>query len=260
MKSNNATMKENDKKRYSVLFGGAVGKWISLAVFILVAMILFWKFGHYLDLDSLARQETVLNEIKEGNIWLVILVAGAIYILVTGLSLPGALVLSLLYGWYFKFWAGLVIVSLSSTAGATLAFLMSRYFLKSAVEKKFSRRVESLQDRFDKEGPYYLFSMRLIPVFPFWLVNLAMGLTRIRASTFWWVSQLGMLPGTAVVVFTGAGFPSLKTLAVRGTSGLLSPQMICGFLLLATFPWIVGKLKSAWERRKNKPATNHTVN
>lgn len=253
-------MKNNDINRSTSVSGGDLRKWILLTVVVLAAFLLFWKFGHLLNLDSLARQETVLNEFKEGNIWLVILVAGAIYISVTGLSLPGALVLSLLYGWYFKFWAGLVIVSLSSTAGATLAFLMSRYFLRSAVEQKFSQRVHTLQDRFDKEGPYYLFSMRLIPVFPFWLVNLAMGLTRIRVVTFWWVSQLGMLPGTAVVVFAGAGFPSLKTLAERGTSGLVSPQMICGFLLLAAFPWIAGKLKSAWDRRKSKPASNHSVN
>jgi uncharacterized membrane protein YdjX (TVP38/TMEM64 family) len=225
-------------------------RWVLLAVVVTIGVVLVQQFGDYVNLDFLKRQEAKLNELKSDYPLAVAAVALVIYITVTGLSLPGALVLSLLYGWYFKFWAGLLIVSFASTTGATLAFLMSRYFFRESIERKFGSRLESFQRHLSREGAYFLFSLRLIPAVPFFVINLVMGLTRIRVWTYWWVSQLGMLPATMVIIYTAAGVPSLDSLARRGSSGLLSPQLVSGLILLAAFPWLVRTLKARFDRNK----------
>lgn len=170
-----------------------------------------------------------------------------IYILVTGLSLPGAALLSIVGGMIFGLWLGLLIVSFASTIGATLAFLASRFILKDWVQAKFSGYLGTINRGMEKDGGFYLFSLRLIPLFPFWAINLVMGLMPISALRFYWVSQLGMLAGT--LVFVNAGV-SLGAVEAFSAAGILTPQLIASFALLAVFPWLARQFVAMVRRRK----------
>ena len=144
----------------------------------------------------------------------------------------------------FGFVKGVIVVSFASTIGASLAFLASRYLLRGWVEKKLGNRLQTLSAGIEKEGSFYLFTLRLIPIFPFWVINLLMGLTRMRLVTFYWVSQLGMLAGTMVYVNAGKELGRLDSL-----SGILSPSLILSFALLGIFPLAVKKIM-AWYRNR----------
>jgi uncharacterized membrane protein YdjX (TVP38/TMEM64 family) len=163
-------------------------------------------------------------------------VAFADNVTVTGLSLPGAAALTILCGWYFGFLRGIVLASLASTTGATLAFLLSRYVLRSSVQSRFGHRLRTFNQALARDGAFYLFGLRLVPAVPFFVINLVTGLTPLAVGTFWWVSQVGMLPGTAVYVYAGAAVPDLQALSQNGLSGILSPQLIAAFILLGLFP------------------------
>jgi uncharacterized membrane protein YdjX (TVP38/TMEM64 family) len=158
-------------------------------------------------------------------------------------ALPGAAVLTLVYGWYLGLLEGVVLVSVASTTGASLAFLLSRFLFRDSIQSRFGERLQSFNASLEKEGPFFLFTLRLIPAVPFFLINAVMGLTPIRARTFWWVSQLGMLPGTIVYVYAGSVVPSLQKLADEGIKAVFSPaqltQIIVAFALLGVFPLIV---------------------
>lgn len=232
-------------------------KWILLLALVIVGAGLFWKFGDHLSLSKLAQHETALREAKDSNPMIVYPLALLLYVLVTGLSLPGAGVMSLAYAWYFGFWQGVILVSFASTAGATIAFLLSRFFFQDTVQKKFGERIQKFNQAFRDEGPFYLFSLRLIPVVPFFIINLAMGLTPIRAATFWWVSQVGMLPGTAAYVYAGSQFPSLKTLSEKGASGIVTPGLLIAFAILGLMPLTLKKLVPIFRKKKNQ--TTQTV-
>jgi uncharacterized membrane protein YdjX (TVP38/TMEM64 family) len=156
--------------------------------------------------------------------------------------------LTLLFGWYFGFWRGLVLVSFASTAGATVAFFLSRYFFRDTIQKRFGDRLTAFNKALEREGAFYLFTLRLIPAIPFFVINVVMGLTPIRPRTYWWVSQVGMLPGTAVFVYAGSTVPNLTTLAEKGVGGILSPQLIVAFVLLGIFPLIVKKVMQRLSR------------
>ena len=171
-----------------------------------------------------------------------------IYVCVTGLSLPGAAAMSLVIGWYFGFWRGLVLVSFASTTGATLAFLLSRYLLRDAVQQRFGGRLQAFNEALRREGAFYLFTLRLILGVPFFVINVVMGLTPLRVSTFWWVSQIGMLPGTCVFVFAGSEFPSLQELAEQGAGGILKPSLFIAFLILGVFPLAIKKIVERFRR------------
>ena len=185
-------------------------------------------------------------------------VAFLIYVLVTGLSLPGAAPLTLLYGWYFGFAPTLLLVSFASTSGATISFLTSRHLLRESIEQKFGERLRVFNEHLAKEGAFYLFSLRLIPVVPFFVINLVMGLTPLSTRTYWWVSQLGMLPGTAVYVYAGSRVPNLSQLADQGPAAVLSPeqlvQLFIAFAMLGVFPLIVKRLLK-WAGRGTPPST-----
>lgn len=202
-----------------------------------------FTFRDTLSLSSLAARENQLRQFQSEHPLGTYGLAFAIYVVVTGLSLPGAAALTLVYGWYFGFTKTLVLVSFASTAGATLAFLSSRYFLRDAIETRYGESMRTFQRKLAEEGPFYLFTLRLIPAVPFFVINLVMGLTPIAARTFWWVSQLGMLPGTAVFVYAGSRVPNLNTLAEKGIGAVFAPaqltQITIAFALLGTFPLIV---------------------
>lgn len=227
--------------------------WFKLAVFAVLLIfvgVAYLKFRDTLSLDYLASKEAGLREFKRENPLMVAGVAFLIYTTATGLSLPGAALLTLVFGWLFRFGPGLLLVSFASTAGATLAFLLSRFLLRDFVESKFGERLTNFNATLEKEGAFYLFTLRLIPAIPFFIINLVMGLTPIRATTFWWVSQVGMLPGTAVYVYAGAQFPSLETLAKNGAGSILSPQLLIAFVVLGIFPIAVKKLVTQLKNRQ----------
>lgn len=191
----------------------------------------YFKLNEYLSLESLKLHQEALNLYYAENSLLVIFSFAALYILSVAFSFPGASILTLAAGAIFGFKVGLVIVSFSSTVGATFAFLASRYFFKDFVEAKFKNKFESINAGIKKEGIFYLFSLRLLPVFPFFLVNLLMGLTEIKTLTFFWVSMLGMLPGSMVYVNAGTEISKIDSL-----KGILSPSMMISLLLLGILP------------------------
>ncbi len=220
----------------------AARRWLILPGIVAGGAALYWRYGHLLSLETLAEQESAIRQFGARHPLLQYVAALAVYVLVTGLSLPGATVLSLTYGWYFGFARAVVLVSFASTAGATMAFLLSRYLLRDAIQNRFRDRLSVLNENLKREGAFYLFTLRLIPVIPFFVLNVVMGLTPIRVTTFWWVSQLGMLPATIVYVYAGSSVPDLQTLAEHGARGLISPQLLAALALLGLFPLIMRRL------------------
>ncbi len=167
------------------------------------------------------------------------------YIVVTALSLPGAAVMSLAGGALFGLWIGVLVVSFASSIGATLAFLVSRFLFKGWVQEKFGDKLQTINEGIKREGAFYLFTLRLVPVFPFFVINLAMGLTPIKTAVFYGVSQLGMLPGTFVYLNAGTQLGKIES-----AQGILSPGLILSFVLLGIFPLIAKRLVSAVKNRK----------
>jgi uncharacterized membrane protein YdjX (TVP38/TMEM64 family) len=211
-----------------------------LLVLVALTVGMFLQYGELLTLDNLAQRESQLRDFQSDHPILVYGIAFVVYVLVTGLSLPGAAALSLVFAWYFGFWRGVVLISFASTIGATLAFLMSRYLLGHTVQQKFGDRLAAFNENLESDGALYLFTLRLIPAVPFFVINLVMGLTKLPAKTFYWVSQVGMLPGTMVYVYAGSRVPDLNTLAEEGVGAVFSPsqlfQITLAFVLLGTFP------------------------
>src|SRR3990172_2729188 len=167
------------------------------------------------------------------------------YVLVTGLSLPGAAVMTVAAGALFGLWWGTLIVSFASSLGALLAFLVARYVLRDSVQSRFGNRLQAINAGMAKDGAFYLFTLRLVPVFPFFLINLLMGLTPIRAGTFYWVSQAGMLAGTLVYVNAGTQLAQVESL-----SGILSPGLLVAFALLGLFPLLAKKALGLMQSRR----------
>ena len=217
-----------------------------LAILVCVAIVIIVGYvwlGDSLTLDALAAQEDRLRELRDSNPILSYALAFFVYASVTGLSLPGATVLTLAYGWFFGVLRGVVLVSFASTTGATLAFLLSRYLFRDAIQDRFGSRLKTFNEQLEASGPFYLFTLRLIPAVPFFVINAVMGLTPIRARTFWWVSQLGMFPGTVLYVYAGSSVPSLKSLSEEGIGAVFSPQqltqLLIAFAMLGVFPLVV---------------------
>lgn len=198
-----------------------------------IAAYFVFDLGQILSLESFKASQADIVAAKDANPVLYMSGFFILYVAVTGLSIPGAAIMSLVAGALFGVVAGTVIVSFASTIGATLAFLSARFVLRDWVQGKFGERLRAIDDGLEKDGAFYLFTLRLIPVFPFFVINLVMGLTRIKTRTFFWVSQLGMLPAT--VVFVNAGTQISR---IDSTAGLLSPTLIASFVALALFPWV----------------------
>lgn len=205
-----------------------------LALVLIGAIAAYFVFdlGQYLSLENFKASQADIVAAKDANPALYIAGFFLLYVAVTGLSIPGAAIMSLVAGALFGVVVGTLIVSFASTMGATLAFLSSRYLLRDWVQGKFGERLRAVDDGLEKDGAFYLFTLRLIPVFPFFVINLLMGLTRIKTGTFFWVSQIGMLPAT--IVFVNAGTQISR---IESTAGLLSPTLIASFVALAFFPW-----------------------
>lgn len=232
-----------------------------LVLLVLIAGVgLFFAFdlSRYLELGALSSGLDNLQSVYQRSpLWVAGLYALA-YIAVTALSLPGAAIMTLAGGALFGFWVGLLLVSFASSIGATLAFLVSRTLMRDWVQQKFARQLVSVNEGFSREGAFYLFGLRLVPLFPFFLINLLMGLLPIAVWRFYWVSQLGMLAGTIVYVNAGTQLAGLDSL-----QGILSPGMVVSFVLLGIFPLLakrlLDRLKARWAMAAfKKPAAFDT--
>ena len=205
----------------------------------------------YFDLHQLLTLEGLKSGLVQFEEWQAerpFLVGGVfllLYVIVTALSLPGAAIMTLAAGALFGLAWGTLIVSFASSIGATLAFLVSRYLLQDTVQKRFGDRLKAINEGIEREGAFYLFTLRLVPIFPFFLINLLMGLTTIRALTFYWVSQVGMFAGTLVYVNAGTQLGQLESL-----SGILSPSLLLSFVLLGVFPLIAKKIVDLVKARR----------
>jgi len=222
-------------------------------VLLLVGLFFALDLGRYLTLDyikaSQGRFQLLYAEHPAG----VIAVYMLVYIVSAGLSLPGAAVLTLAGGGFFGLLTGTLVVSFASTLGATLACVAARTLLRDWVQGKFGEKLNAFNEGIEREGWMYLFTLRLIPIFPFFVINLVMGLTTMRLSTFYWVSQLGMLPAT--VVFVNAGKELAK---IDSLGGILSPTLLISFALLGIFPLAVKKIMEFVKTRMQTAKTGDT--
>lgn len=214
------------------------------AALALIAAFFLFDLDRFLTLGYLKSQQQAFHDYYQANPFLALTAYFLIYVLVTALSLPGAAVMTLAGGALFGFWPALLVVSFASTIGATLAMLVARFLLRDWVQAKFGDKLRAINAGVDKEGAFYLFSLRLVPIFPFFLINLAMGLTPLRATLFYWVSQVGMLPATAVFVNTGTQLGKIDS-----AGGILSPALLLSFALLGIFPLAARKLLAVIKAR-----------
>lgn len=222
-------------------------KKIAVILLLVAGVVGFFYFdlSTYLTLDYVRGALDDLRSYYHDHAALTLLLFFVGYVLVTALSLPGAAVMTLLAGALFGIWVGLVLVSFASTIGASLAFLLARYLAGDLVQEKFGNRLKTINQGIEKDGAFYLFTLRLVPVFPFFLINILMGLTPIRLWTFYWVSQVGMLAGTLVYINAGTQLASIES-----AGDLLSLDLIVAFSLLALFPWLAKALVALVQRRR----------
>ncbi|CEP37714.1 MULTISPECIES: FAD-dependent oxidoreductase [unclassified Halomonas] len=218
-----------------------------IAALLITAIGVFFLSGahQWFTLETLKAYQSDFQAAFNQHPWQVAGLFFAVYVSMTALSLPGATLLTLLGGALFGLGWGLLIISFASTMGATLAFLLSRFLFQKPIERRFPRQFSSVNRGVERDGALYLFTLRLVPVFPFFMINLVMGLTRIKTLTFYWVSQVAMLPGTAIYVNAGGQLGDLESLG-----GILSPTLIASFLLLAIFPWIARRIVLLVQKRK----------
>jgi pyruvate/2-oxoglutarate dehydrogenase complex dihydrolipoamide dehydrogenase (E3) component/uncharacterized membrane protein YdjX (TVP38/TMEM64 family) len=205
----------------------------------------YFDLGRFLSLEGFKTQQATLSALVAAHPWQSALAFFGAYVAVAALSLPGAAIMTLVGGAIFGFTKGLVLVSFASAIGATLAFLSSRFLLRDWVQNKFGERLKPINDGVAKDGPFYLFALRLVPLFPFFVVNLVMGLTSIKTWPYYWVSQLGMLAGTAVFVNAGTQLAQISSL-----KGIISPAILGSFALLGIFPIIAKKVLDILKGRK----------
>lgn len=219
-----------------------------LALSSLVGAFFLFDLGQYLSLDYIKDSQQRFQALYTEKTVTVIAVYMGVYILATSLSLPGAAIMTLAGGALFGLVVGTVMVSFASTIGATLACVVSRFVLQDWVQRRFGHRLVAVNQGIETEGAFYLFTLRLVPIFPFWMINLVMGLTRMKLRTFFWVSQVGMLPGTLVYVNAGRELGRIDSLG-----GILSPGLIFSFVLLGIFPLATKKIMAWYRSRQDKP-------
>ena len=234
-------------------------KKMALLAALLPAVVAFFALdlARYFSLDYIKGAQSGFAALYQSQPGLVIGSFFAAYVAVTALSLPGAAIMTLLAGAIFGLWVGTLIVSFASSIGATLAMLVARYVLRDGIKARFGKALTDLDRGVEREGGFYLFTLRLVPLFPFFVINLLMGLTKMKVATFYWVSQLGMLAGTLVYVNAGTQLAQLSSL-----KGILSPGLIGSFVLLGVFPLVAKKIVDLIQARRvfaawahKKPAT-----
>ena len=231
-------------------------KKIIVVAALLIVVILFYLFDleHYLTLDFIKSQQQAIDAYYAEHRILTLAAFFLAYVVITGASLPGAAVMTLAAGAIFGLVTGVLLVSFASTFGASIAFLVSRYLFRDSVQSRFANSLRSINSGIAKDGPFYLFALRLVPAFPFFVINLVMGLTSLRLWTFFWVSQVGMLAGTVVYVNAGTQLAQIES-----ASGIFSTGIIASFVLLAMLPFVGRKIVNLVSARKalrgyDKPA------
>jgi pyruvate/2-oxoglutarate dehydrogenase complex dihydrolipoamide dehydrogenase (E3) component/uncharacterized membrane protein YdjX (TVP38/TMEM64 family) len=211
----------------------------------LIAVFFYFDLNTFLTLEGLKGSIDDFRQWRDASPVLVLGGFFLIYVTATALSLPGAAILTLTAGALFGLVEGLLLASFASSLGALLAFLVSRYILRDTIKRKFPERLSSIDKGIEREGAFYLFTLRLVPLFPFFLINLLMGLTAIKSWTFYWVSQIGMFAGTFVYVNAGTQLSQLESL-----QGILSFDLILSFVLLGIFPLIAKAIISVIKKQR----------
>ena len=201
------------------------------AIGALLAAYFLLDLGQYLNLEYLKSQKDSLNALYQDNPLLVSLIFFAVYLMVAAFALPAAAILTVAAGATLGFWNGLLVVSFASSIGATIAFLLTRYLFHDAIESKFGHRLSAINKGIEREGAFYVFGLRLVPLFPFVVVNSVLGLTKLNTWTFYWASQIGMLAGTAVFVNAGTQLAEIDSLG-----DILTLKFALSFALLGVFP------------------------
>jgi dihydrolipoamide dehydrogenase len=215
---------------------------IFISIIIIIGLFFFFNFNNYLNFEYLKTQQYLLQDLFYEHTYYFPLIFFLIYILITGLSIPGAAALTIIAGALFGFSMALILISFASTIGATIAFLLSRFLFKDLVQKKYSKTLKQINKKLRQEGIFYLFTLRMVPIFPFFLINILMGLTKMKTTTFFFVSQIGMLLGTMVYVYAGTQIATISSM-----SEILSPKIILSFSLIGLLPllsnYIIKKLR-----------------
>ena len=214
---------------------------------VVIAVFFAFDLEQYLNLEYLKSSKSLFILYYEQNPILVLGSYFLSYVALTAFSLPGAVWMTLGGGAIFGLLTGTIMISFASTIGATLAMLISRYLLRNWVQESFAKQMQSINSGIQKNGGYYLFTLRLLPIVPFFMINMGIGLTPLRTSTFYWVSQLGMLPGTLVYINAGSELAKIEALG-----DILSPTLIGSFVLLGIFPLLVKKVISIIEAKRGK--------
>lgn len=224
------------------------GRWVVIGVIAaLIAAFFVFDLGRFLSLEQLRASKSALDAYRDAHPVLASAAYFGTYVAVTALSVPGAAILTLAGGAIFGLLWGVLLVSFASSIGATLAFLTSRFLLRDAIQKRFGDKLKAINKGVERDGAFYLFTLRLLPVFPFFVVNLVMGLTPIRARTFYWVSQVGMLPLTAVFVNAGTELAKIEKI-----KDIVSPTLLVSLVLIGLFPLIARKVVEKINARRKK--------
>ena len=224
----------------------------TLLLTLCLSLILILDLTHYLTPHYLQSKQALMIQYQDNHPWLSLLFFALTYVLFTILSVPGAaVILSLLSGALFGLILGSILVSFSSTLGATIIFLLSRYFFYKSLQKRFGKQLKKINYEIEEEGSFYLFSLRLTPIFPFVLINLLMGMTPIRLRTFYWVSQIGMLPATIIYVNAGVQITNYQT-----HHQIISFKLFIALVLLGIFPLLIKKTLNLYKKYNKKSYNN----
>ena len=225
-----------------------------LVVIVAGAIAMYPIVSEHFSLDALAARETGIREGQAVRPLLYLIAAFFGYTLAIAIGLPGSAALSVITGWLFGVWLGVPLVSFASVLGALITFLAARYCLRGLIERRLAGPLKKFEDRFGDDCPSCLFSLRLVPGVPNLLINILPSFTAMRARTFWWVSQLGMLPGTIAFVYVGSKLPSLKVVAEKGVGSLISPGLVIGFAVLGLMPLAVRVVSGRFGKGAEKTA------
>ncbi|GAA4442221.1 TVP38/TMEM64 family protein [Bremerella cremea] len=215
--------------------------------------VVIWQFSDYLTLDYLASQEANLREFQSNHPFVLYTIVFVLYTLAFAVGIPLGAALTIIVGWFFDFVPALMLASFGSTAGGLLAFLNSRYFFRRRFEKWLGATLEKFDEQLKENAAFYLFISRLIPQIPFVLVNLLMGLSPISLKTFWWVSQISMLPALIVFIWIGKSLPNLQTIADDGVSSVLSWQLMVGLAAMGIIPLLIRLGLNWYDAHKSTP-------
>ena len=212
---------------------------------LIIFSFFYFDLNQYLNFNTLKEKKDLLQSFYADNVFVTIFIYFILYLVVAALALPGAAIMTMAGGAIFGLTQGSIIVSIASTSGAALAFVVTRYLVKDVVQRKYGEKLKDINKGLEKEGLFYLFTLRLIPVVPFFIINLGFSLTPMRLFSFFWVSQIGMIPGTILYVNAGTQLSQIESPA-----GILSPSIILSFAILGIFPLAMKKIVSIWKNKK----------